>query len=125
MPYHKNELSENDKIEIVKLYKAKMSLGKLSARYKVGVQQITDALDEAGIPRKRNKKQIASGWKDNEKRPDTITVTKATPEYFDYLTDIMAQAGRMKGDPVANYEMLSKQNPFKGIKRHTITKHRK
>lgn len=125
MPYHKNELSENQKLEIVQLYKAKFSLIKIATQYKVGVQQITDVLDNAGIQRKRNKKQIACGYRDGEKRPATYKLTKATDEYMDYIFTTMAQAGMMKGDPVANYEMISKQNPFKGVKRETITKHRK
>lgn len=127
MPYHKTELTDQQKIEIVKLYsgKPKVSISKLSAQFKVGVIQITDALDEANVNRKKNKKREAKGWKPNQIKPKTYELTKATDEYTEYIFTTMAQAGRMGGDPVANYEMISKQNPFKGIKRHTITKHRK
>lgn len=125
MPYHKNELTDTDKLEIVQLYTAKFSLIKIAEKYKVATQQIMETLDEAGIPRKKNKKQIATGWKPTDKRPDTITVTKATDEYMEYLMNIMAQAGRMDGEATTNMERLMKANPYVGKKRETITKHRK
>lgn len=129
MPYHGKVLTDQEKLEIVKLYTGipKVNINKLATMYHVGAEQITDALKEAGIKRKLNKKREAIGWNPNQKkpRPETYNVTHATEEYMQFIFDMMAEAGRMDGEATKNFERLIKENPFQGTKRTTVTKTRK
>ena len=116
----KTTLTEDQKQEVIHLYQSgKNNIAVLAAKYNCGVKQIMQILDDAGIERKRNKKQIADGWKEGEKRPDYIMATVATPEYINYLTETLAVAGRMVGDANINFQKLIQDNPFVGEKRVT------
>ena len=116
----KTTLTEDQKQEVIHLYQSgKNNIAVLAAKYNCGVKQIMQILDDAGIERKRNKKQIADGWKEGEKRPDHFMVTVATPEYINYLTETLAVAGRMDGDANINFQRLIQDNPFIGEKRVT------
>ena len=116
----KTTLTEDQKQDVINLYQSgKTNIAVLAAKYHVGVKQIMEILDNAGIQRKRNKKQIADGWKEGEKRPEYIMATFATESYINYLTETMALAGQMDGDATENFNALIQSNPFVGERRVT------
>lgn len=118
----KRQLTEEQKIEAIAMYtgEPKISICKIGIHFRVGTEQVIQALDEAGVPRKRNKKRTAASYKDNEPIPEFVEVTMATAEFTDYLLEIMSEAGKMDGITDVNFSKLLAERPFKGVKRVTV-----
>lgn len=114
----KNKLNEDQQKEVLHLYtNGKKNIAVLATRYNVGVKQIMEILDNAGIERKRNSKRVAEGWKSTDVRPKFIDVTVPTESYLEYLLRTLALAGQMDGVATENFNNLIQSNPYVGEKR--------
>ena len=120
----KRQLTEEQKIEAITMYTGtpKISICNIGIKLRVGTEQVIHALDEAGVPRKKNKKRSAESYRPDEHVTDYVEVTMATPEYIDYLLDTLADSRWMDGITDVNFSKLLKERPFTGTKRVTVRK---
>lgn len=112
MPKIAKTLTETEINEIICKYTAtvKTPIHPLARMYKVSYKQIYNVLNSAGIFHGHIKKDKPI------KPPEQIR--HVTPEYFEYLTDLLAQAGRMDGVVSNNFQKLINNSNFKGNKRY-------
>lgn len=122
-------LTESDKLTMIDMYNKSEGIRELAEQFKVCTVTIYAVLKEYAVPKRKTrkpyvrKKPITRVKKPITREYHYITVHVATPEYTDYLVDMMNKAYTMydTSDSVIeyglkNFERLIKEEPYVGEK---------